>query len=64
MSGAAAATRRRKPFRVPTLPRRARIGVSVAAIVAGALFPLFVASGGGLIDDATLALPTSSWRSG
>ncbi|HWC27418.1 MAG TPA: branched-chain amino acid ABC transporter permease [Solirubrobacteraceae bacterium] len=42
--------------RAPTLPRTPRIVLAGAAILAGALFPLFVASGGGLLDDATLAL--------
>jgi branched-chain amino acid transport system permease protein len=38
------------------LPRGARIGLAVAAILAGALLPLFVDGGGGFIDDATVAL--------
>ncbi len=38
------------------LPRNARIVLTVAAILFGALLPLFVESGGGFIDDATLAL--------
>jgi branched-chain amino acid transport system permease protein len=38
------------------LPREARIGIAVAAILAGALLPLFVDGGGGFIDDATVAL--------
>jgi branched-chain amino acid transport system permease protein len=38
------------------LPREARIAISAAAILAGALLPLFVDGGGGFIDDATVAL--------
>ena len=40
----------------PVLPGRARVGLTLAAIVAGAILPFFVESGGGFIDDATLAL--------
>ncbi|HWI09070.1 MAG TPA: hypothetical protein VNT54_16325 [Solirubrobacteraceae bacterium] len=54
MSVAAAAPRKR--LSAPMLPRKARIGVTIAAIVAGAVLPFFVESGGGFIDDATLAL--------
>jgi branched-chain amino acid transport system permease protein len=38
------------------LPREARIALTVTAILAGALLPLFVDGGGGFIDDATVAL--------
>jgi branched-chain amino acid transport system permease protein len=38
------------------LPRAAKIGLAVAAILFGALLPLFVDGGGGFIDDATVAL--------
>ncbi len=38
------------------LPREARIALTCAAILAGALLPLFVDGGGGFIDDATVAL--------
>jgi branched-chain amino acid transport system permease protein len=38
------------------LPRGARIGLAVAAILAGAVLPLFLDAGGGFIDDATIAL--------
>jgi branched-chain amino acid transport system permease protein len=38
------------------LPREARIALTVAVLLAGALLPLFVDSGGGFIDDATVAL--------
>ncbi|HEV2785038.1 MAG TPA: branched-chain amino acid ABC transporter permease, partial [Solirubrobacteraceae bacterium] len=55
MSTAAAAPPRKR-LAAPKLPREARIGITVAAIVVGALLPLFVESGGGFIDDATLAL--------
>ena len=41
---------------IPELPREARIGLTAAAILAGALLPLFVDGGGGFIDDATVAL--------
>jgi branched-chain amino acid transport system permease protein len=54
MSAAAAtgpAWRRRAP-----LPQWARIALIVAAIVGGAILPFFFASGGGFIDDATIAL--------
>lgn len=43
-------------LRAPKLPRQARIGLAVAAIVAGAVLPFFFASGGGFLDDATIAL--------
>ena len=55
--GAAAATpsrpslRRRAP-----LPREAKIALTAAGILAGALLPFFVDGGGGFIDDATVAL--------
>jgi branched-chain amino acid transport system permease protein len=39
-----------------TLPREARIGLAVAAILAGALLPLFIDGEGGFIDDAIVAL--------
>ena len=52
----AAAAPPRKRLAAPKLPREARIGITVVAIVAGALLPLFIDSGGGFIDDATLAL--------
>ena len=55
--GAAAATAR-KP-RLPggmELPREARIGLTVAVILGGALMPLFVNSGGGFLGAATTAL--------
>ena len=48
--------RPRTRFKSPALPRKARIGITAAAILAGALLPLFIESGGGFIDDATLAL--------
>jgi branched-chain amino acid transport system permease protein len=38
------------------LPRMARLGVTTAAILAGALLPLFISGEGGFIDDATIAL--------
>ena len=38
------------------LPREVRIGLAIAAILAGALLPLFIDGEGGLIDDATIAL--------
>ena len=38
------------------LPRAARLGLTAAVLVAGALLPLFVDGGGGFIDDATVAL--------
>ncbi len=50
-----AASPRKRP-RAPKLPREAHIGLAAAAILAGALLPFFVESGGGFIDDATLAL--------
>ena len=53
---AAAAAPPRKRLSAPKLPREARIAITVAAIIAGALLPFFVDSGGGFIDDATLAL--------
>jgi branched-chain amino acid transport system permease protein len=37
-------------------PREARIALTGAVILAGALLPLFVDGGGGFIDDATVAL--------
>jgi len=43
-------------LKAPKLPRAARIGLAAAAIVAGAVLPFFVASGGGFLDDATIAL--------
>jgi branched-chain amino acid transport system permease protein len=55
--GATAATpprpslRRRAP-----LPREAKIALTAAGILAGALLPFFVDGGGGFIDDATVAL--------
>ncbi len=42
--------------RIPEVPRTARRALAMAAILAGGMLPLFVASGGGFIDDATLAL--------
>ena len=42
--------------RAPKLPREARLGLAAAAILAGALLPLFFSAGGGFIEDATLAL--------
>ncbi|MDP2709856.1 MAG: branched-chain amino acid ABC transporter permease [Solirubrobacteraceae bacterium] len=64
MTGDAAAPRRapapvrgpRTRPRAPKLPRRARVGLAAAALLGGAILPLFLASGGGLIEDATLAL--------
>ncbi len=41
---------------LPQLDRRARLALASAAIVGGAVLPLFFPSGGGFIDDATLAL--------
>ena len=38
------------------LPRAARIGLAAAAVLAGALLPLFINGEGGFIDDATIAL--------
>jgi branched-chain amino acid transport system permease protein len=38
------------------LPRSARIGLAAAAVLAGALLPLFISGEGGFIDDATIAL--------
>jgi len=38
------------------LPREVRIGLAIAAILAGALLPLFIDGEGGFIDDATIAL--------
>jgi branched-chain amino acid transport system permease protein len=38
------------------LPHEARVALAGAAILAGALLPLFVDGGGGFIDDATIAL--------
>jgi branched-chain amino acid transport system permease protein len=38
------------------LPRAARLGLTGAVLLAGALLPLFVDGGGGFIDDATVAL--------
>ena len=38
------------------LPRKARIGLAAAAVLAGALLPLFINGEGGFIDDATIAL--------
>jgi branched-chain amino acid transport system permease protein len=38
------------------LPRPARLALTGAALLAGALLPLFVDGGGGFIDDATVAL--------
>ncbi len=46
----------RTKWRAPVLPRRVQLGITAAAIVAGAILPFFFASGGGFIDDATLAL--------
>ncbi|MFP5364739.1 MAG: branched-chain amino acid ABC transporter permease [Thermoleophilia bacterium] len=48
--------RPRRRLRAPKLPRAARIGVAFAAIAFGAVLPFFLDSGGGFIDDATLAL--------
>jgi len=58
MSAAAAATTAADPSSSgrPKLPREARIGLAVAAILAGALLPLFIDGEGGFIDDATVAL--------
>jgi branched-chain amino acid transport system permease protein len=53
---AATATRPSLRGGMPELPREARIGLTVAAILAGALLPFFVDGGGGFIDDATVAL--------
>ncbi len=38
------------------LPRPARLGIVAGAIIAGFALPFFFASGGGFIDDATIAL--------
>jgi branched-chain amino acid transport system permease protein len=38
------------------LSREVRVGLAIAAVLAGALLPLFVDGGGGFIDDATIAL--------
>ncbi len=53
-----AATAARPSLRrgMPELPREAKIAIAGAAILAGALLPLFVDGGGGFIDDATVAL--------
>jgi len=55
--GKAAAPRPpRTKWRAPVLPRRAQIGLAVAAIIGGAILPFFFSGGGGFIEDATLAL--------
>jgi branched-chain amino acid transport system permease protein len=41
---------------IPEIPRGAKLALTTAAILAGALLPLFVDGGGGFIDDATVAL--------
>jgi len=53
---AEAAVKRPSLRRRTELPHWARIAMVVAAIVAGAVLPFFFASGGGFIDDATIAL--------
>jgi len=55
---AAAATAPAEPAsrRGLQLPRGARIALTIAAIVFGAMLPLFLDGGGGFIDDATIAL--------
>ena len=52
----AAAIKRPSLRRRTELPQWARIALIVAAIVGGAILPFFFASGGGFIDDATIAL--------
>jgi branched-chain amino acid transport system permease protein len=56
VSGATAAAAAASSRRGLRLPREARVAMAVAAILAGALLPLFVDGGGGFIDDATIAL--------
>ena len=53
---AATATRPSLRGGLPELPRQAKLALTAAAILAGALLPLFIDSGGGFIDDATIAL--------
>ena len=53
---AATATRPSLRGGLPELPRQAKLALTAAAILAGALLPFFIDSGGGFIDDATIAL--------
>ena len=53
---AATATRPSLRGGLPELPREAKLALTAAAILAGALLPFFVDGGGGFIDDATVAL--------